>query len=490
MKANMRFARRSLIVLTLSLAANAFAASTLTGQTPVRQSVVTIANVTVVDVRNGRLLPDQTVVVTDGRIAAVSPAPDAQIPAGSAVIDGTARFLIPGLWEMHAHVVSSTLGLYIANGVTGVREMGTSLQSIDQNVALRQRIADGDVIGPRYVVGVTINNRAGSRNVVGAATAEAGRAAVDSLRRAGADFIKVYDGLSRETYLAIAAEARRQGIPFAGHVPGSVTLEEAARAGQRSFEHLVPFMPVVCSSRSAELGEAVAEAERLMSRSGPPDSLARAQLRSTMLLAVETYDEDRCRTEARRLAGLGGWHTPTLMAGMRRPQVHNDSVLQDPRLAYVPESLQRQWEQARSMYVSTYSESDTRNIYNNLLLRIVSVLHRENIGLLAGTDAPGVPWVYAGFSLHEELEHLVRAGLTPVEALRAATMEPARYLGLEDSIGVVEEGKLADLVLLDANPLEDITNTRRVYGVVSNGWYFDRAALDTLLEQARGGPAR
>jgi hypothetical protein len=220
MKANMRLAGRSLIVFTLCLAANAFGASTLTGQTSDRQTDVAIANVTVADVRNGRLLPDQTVVVTDGRIAAVSPASDARIPAGAAVIEGAGRFLIPGLWEMHAHLVSTTPGVYIANGLTGVREMGTSLQSIDQNVALRQRIADGDVIGPRYVVGVTINDRSGRESVVAAASAEAGRAAVDSLRRVGADFIKVYSGLSRETYLAIAAEARRQGIPFAGHVPG------------------------------------------------------------------------------------------------------------------------------------------------------------------------------------------------------------------------------------------------------------------------------
>lgn len=297
----------------------------------------------------------------------------------------------------------------------------------------------------------------------------------------------MYSGLSRETYLAIAAEARRQGIPFAGHVPGSVTLEEAARAGQRSLEHLAPFMLVVCSSRSTELGDAVAEVDRLMSASVVSDSLPRA-IRSTLMLAVETYDEDRCRTEVRRLAALGGWHTPTFMAWMRWPHVHNDSV-QDPRLAYVPADIRREWEQARSMSVSTFSESDLRD-FHNLLLRIVSVLHRENIGLLAGTDAPGAPWSYAGFSLHDELDHLVNAGLTPVEALRTATLEPARYFGMEDSIGVVEEGKLADLVLLDANPLEDIANTRRVYGVVADGRYFDRAALDALLEQARIEAAR
>lgn len=484
MKENVRPAPRFLAVLSIALIANAFAAAASRGQTPVSDTTVAIASVTVVDVRDGRLLPDQTVIVTGNRIASVSSAADARIPATAAVIDGAGRFLIPGLWDMHVHLVSTTLGLYIANGVTGVREMGTSYQSIGQNVDLRRRIAEGEVIGPRYLVGVTINGRPGRRlNVVGAASAEAGRAAVDSLRRAGADFIKVYDGLSRETYLAIAAEARRHGIPFAGHVPPSVTLEEAARSGQRSFEHLVPYMPVLCSSRSTELREATAEVNRRFGAPGPPDSLARAQLRSTMLLAVETYDEHRCRTQVRRLAAHGAWQTPTLTAGMRRPGVLDDSVLQDPRLAYVPVVVRRRWEQGRSMAASTYSESDLRDIHG-LLLRIVSVLHREGVGLLAGTDA-SAPFSYYGFSLHEELEYLVNAGLTPVEALRTATVEPARYFEMEDSIGVVEAGMLADLVLLDANPLEDITNTRRIHGVVANGRYFSRAALDRLLEQAR-----
>lgn len=473
----MKTIKTALILSSLLLLASGIAAS----------QPLAIINVTVIDVSDGIANPNMTVVVTGDRITALGSVDEIETPADARLIDGTGKFLIPGLWDMHVHFVSETLRLYIANGITGVREMGMSSQSIDKNDDLRRRIAEGEVIGPRYVVGVTINDRPGW-NVVGAATAEAGRTAVDSLRRAGADFIKVYGGLSRETYFAISAEARRQGIPFAGHVPDSVTVEEAARSGQRSFEHLITYLLLPCSSRSTDLRVALDELDRLPRSSGQSGSWW-AKVRSTMMLAVESYDEDRCHKAVRGLAAHGGWQTPTLMAGMRWPGVHNDSVVQDSRLAYLPTSVELEWKEKRSTYVAAISESDQRE-FHKLLLRLVSVLHSENIGLLAGTDAAGASFSYPGFSLHDELNHLVNAGLSPVEALRTATMEPARYFGMDDSIGVIEEGMLADLVLIDANPLEDITNTQKIHAVMANGRYFDRQALDRMLEEVERAAKR
>jgi hypothetical protein len=313
-----------------------------------------------------------------------------------------------------------------------------------------------------------------------------GRTAVDSLRGAGADFIKVYQRLDRDTYFAIADEAKRQGVPFAGHLPQAITLDEAGRSGQRSIEHLTlgnssGLLPL-CSSQEDALRRGAEEQFRLAVASSPNDPTVLPPRREWMKLAVESFDEERCLKELRRLAAHGTWHTPTLMAGMLRG-VHDDSILKDSRLDYATPGFRSQWETARQRYVSAFSETESAAFFR-LLLRIVSILQRASVGLLAGTDAPvASAFAVPGFSLHQELELLVRAGLTPIEALRTATLQPARYFGMEDAIGTVERGKLADLVLLSANPLEDIRHTQRIEAVVANGRYFDRTALETRYWQ-------
>ena len=469
-----------------------------TGQEPVRPASIAITGVAVIDVRGGQMLRDRTVVITGNRIANVASRRDARIPAGAQIVDGQGRFLIPGLWDMHVHQVRNFPTLYIANGVTGTREMGSPLP-LPETLALRQRIEQGEIVGPRFLTAgplvdgrPTVTNRIGIQ-VVGAMNAEEGRRAVDSLRRAGVDFIKVYQQLDRDTYFAIADEAKRQGIPFAGHLPHAITLDEAGRAGQRSVEHLTVGNPAgllpLCSSQADALRRGAEELFRLAVASSPNNPTALPARRDVMNLAVESFDEKRCLTELRRLATHRTWHTPTLMAGMQRG-VHDESILKDPRLDYADAVFRPQWETARSRYISIFSEAESAAFFR-VLRRIVSVLQRAGVGLLAGTDNPQAsPFAAPGFSLHQELELLVGAGLTPVEALRTATVNPARYFGLEDSLGTVQSGKLADLVLLNANPLEDIHHTQRIEAVVANGRYFDRAALDKLLAEAKANAAR
>jgi imidazolonepropionase-like amidohydrolase len=466
-----------------------------TGQELVRPASIAITGVAVIDVRGGQMLRDRTVVITGNRIADVASRTDARIPAGARVVDGQRRYLIPGLWDMHVHQVRNFLTLYIANGVTGVREMGMSALPLPETVALRKRIEQGQTIGPRFfAAGPTLDARPSSRiSEVSARDAEEGRAAVDALRRAGADFIKVYQLLDRHTYFAIAEEAKRQNIPFAGHLPEAITLEEAARAGQRSIEHLTlgnssGLLPL-CSSQETELRRRLEEQFRktVPSRRNDPSMLPGR--RELMKFTVDTFDEGRCLTGLRKLAPYKTWHTPTLMAGMRRG-VHDDSILQDPRLQYAATAFRRQWESTRPKYLAIFSESDTA-AFLDVLLRIVAAMQRAGVGLLAGTDGPVAAFFAApGFSLHQELELLVSAGLTPIEAIRTATLNPARYFGLEGSIGTVESGKLADLILLSANPLEDIHHTQRIEAVVANGRYFDRTALDKLLAEAKANAAR
>ena len=202
-----------------------------------------------------------------------------------------------------------------------------------------------------------------------------------------------------------------------------------------------------------------------------------------MRLAVDTYDEERCRSALDVLAGFETWHTPTLVMGMGYSGIHDPDMLRDPRLEYLSPAQRRRFESLREIYVSSSTEREVAD-YRRVIYGIVVNLQRAGVGLLAGTDATGGFPIH-GFGIHDELEELVSAGLTPAEALRTATLNPARYLGATDSLGTVEEGKLADLVLLEANPLEDIGNSRRISVVVANGRYFDRAALDELLAEVK-----
>ena len=257
-----------------------------------------------------------------------------------------------------------------------------------------------------------------------------GRRAVVMLKRRGADFVKVYSLLPRAAYFAIADEAKQQGIPFAGHVPDSVNAGEASDAGQKSIEHLSGIL-LACSTREAELRDALLEARAKSDAA----SLLRA-LHDIQTIGKQTYSDDKAEKLFSRFAQNQTWQVPTLTTA-RGPNAFN----------------------------------------------LVAAMRRAGVRFMAGTDAPN-PWAYPGVSLHEELNLLVRAGLTPMEALQTATINPAIYLGLQDSLGTVEKGKVADLVLLEANPLEDISNTRKISGVVIRGKLIGKQGLREMSAQA------
>jgi cytosine/adenosine deaminase-related metal-dependent hydrolase len=437
----------------------------------------------VIDVASGVTHSDKTVIVSGNRISFVGPAAGAKIPAGARVIDGRGRYLIPGLWDMHVHGFvyrfSDFAGpLMIANGVTGARDMG---YYVDTTLRWRTSIAAGLEVGPRLVVGARVDgpvNRAGFVSHV--VTEQDGARAVDTLSRkkdgsARADFIKTYSWIPRAAYFGIAAESRKLGVPFAGHVPYSVSAIEASNAGQRSFEHEDDLMRA-CSSRDSVLRAAFGDTTTLSAEG------QLGQMRSQAGVLRATYDPAKCRAVIATLARNHTWLTPTLI--VYQPYAHMfDSASTHPELAkYVPGIVQGGWMRRRaglapsdSMVVRSYFSFDrTRDLKN------------AGVKLLAGTDMPQA-FVYPGFSLHDELALLVRSGLTPLEALRAATYNPAEFLGALDSLGTVAQGKIADLVLLDADPLVDIRNTRRISAVIANGRLFDstaRAGLLTHVETA------
>ena len=423
-----------------------------TDAAPPPEPYVAITHVTVVDVAQGVLVPGQTVLVRGGRILKVGDTLQVNVPPRAQVVEGRGKFLIPGLWDMHVHAVfngdvaRSFLPAFVANGVTGVRDMGGKLDVLR---AARWAVLAGTFVGPRIVAaGVILDGPQPVDSSVSFAigTPDAGRAAVDSLARAGVDFIKVYTLLPRDAYFAVLREAARLHLPVAGHVPAGVTTLEAADSGQRSIEHLRDEVEPLCAVAT--------------------------QPACVRLLGV---------LRVRRT-----WLVPTLVVLRVKAILNDSSLVQDPRLGTVPALVRNAWEAIRrgkqGRPPAYWREKRTRFFAE---LALTGAAWRDSVPLLAGTDA-GALYTYPGSSLHEELAQLVRAGLTPAAALRAATLSPAEFLCETDSLGTVAAGKVADLVLLGADPLADIGNTRSIEAVVLRGRLFRRAALDSLA--GRGGP--
>jgi imidazolonepropionase-like amidohydrolase len=412
-----------------------------------------ITHVTVVDVAAGQLLPDQSVVVRGDRILRTGDAAGTGVPVGAMVVDGRGRFVIPGLWDMHVHalfdaeVARAFLPAFVAYGVTGVRDMGGKVNVMR---AARFAVLAGTLVGPRIVAAGAVLD--GPQPVdpsvsLAVGTPDQARTAVDSLANSGADFIKVYTLLPRAAYFAALREAARLHLPVAGHVPTDVTTREAADSGQRSIEHLRDEVEPLC--------KAAADA-------------ACGQLLDT-------------------LRAHHVWLVPTLVVLRTKAILDDSSLVQDPRLGAVPGLVRAAWDGIRagqSGRPPTYWREKRARFRGELAL--TGAAWRDSVALLAGSDA-GALYTFPGSSLHDELVQLVRAGLTPAAALRAATLGPAEFLGAADSMGTVALGKVADLVLLDADPLVDIRNTRSIRAVILHGRLFSRAALDSLLGSG-GGP--
>ena len=444
---------------------------------PPAQNAIAITHVSVIDVASGAIHPDNTVLVTGNRITYAGPAASATIPVGARVVDGRGKFLIPGLWDMHVHgfvhAFSDFAGpLMIANGVTGARDMG---YYVDTTLRWKSDISAGREIGPRLVVGARVDGPiTKARFIAPVVTDVDGVRAVDTLskKRGGArraDFIVTYSWVPRAAYFGIAGEAKKLGVPFAGPIPYSVSVVEASDAGQRSIEHEDDLMRACTSTDSL-----------LRARSADTTTFSAgilAMMRAQARIIRTSYDPVGCKQVIATVARNHNWVTPTLV--VYRPYVHAfDSAGTHPEWRkYVPGTVQAGW-----MYrASLVSPTDSIVIRSFFSFDRTRDLRDAGVKLLAGTDTPQ-PFVYPGFSLHEELELLVRSGLTPLEALRSSTYNPAEFLGALDSLGTVTQGKVADLVLLDADPLTDIRNTRRISLVIANGRVFDTPALAQLLK--------
>ena len=431
---------------------------------------IVINHVTVIDATGAPERPDSTVVVTNNRIAAIGPSRSVHRPTNAQVVNGTGKFLIPGLWDMHVHLdYKDYLPLFIANGVTGVRVMwGDPVHH-----QWREDIASSKLLGPRMMIASAVIDGPEPLwpSSVSVSTEAQARDAVVNAKKGDADFIKVYQFLPRDLYFAIADESKKQGLPFEGHVPNLISAEEASRAGQKSFEHLIGVLPS-CSTRSDEWHHA--EQSRMYS------PRLKAELNPAVVDEVlGSFSEEKAAALSSILRENGTWQCPTLTVLHMLGYGDDPSFRSDPRLKYMPARMVAWWDLT---YGGIRNQDDIAAARKEFQkdLEIVGIMQRLGVGILAGTDTQN-PFSLYGFSLHDELGFLVRAGLTPMQALQSATLNPARFFARERDLGTIEKGKFADLVLLDADPLIDIGNTRKIDAVLLDGNIFSRAALDEML---------
>ncbi len=433
-----------------------------------------ITNVVVVDVEAGCLRPHQTVVVNGDRIAAVGPAATIRPAVGATVIDGTGKFLLPGLWDMHVHIADPDMPpAFLRYGVTGVRHMFSLVPA----VAVRASDPATGGRGPRVVAATHLLD--GSKtgfpwllrgNVVVAETPDDARKAVRKIRDLGNDFLKIGNALPADAYYAAVAEAKALGMPVAGHVPFAVTALQCAAAGQRTIEHL----DGVAAASGVQSERWLAERRACLDAREP--NVAQSRVDHTAVL--DTPDPNREKAMLTAFISNGVWHVPTLVQTQAVGRLGDPAALPAAVEAELPEKTRLFWQRTYprpgevllAVFQKRFTAAELTVRREQFLgeQRLAGRLHRAGVKLLAGTDTP-YPLVVPGYALHQELGLLVGAGLTPAEALRTATLYPAQCLGREADLGSVAAGKYADLVLLTDDPIRDIANTRRIESVFVGG---------------------
>lgn len=484
--------RRLLVLPLLALLASCISASN-----DGASSLWVLDNVSVVDTRTGDIAAHMAVLIDGDTIVRV--APSARLRGAGRRVDGAGAFVVPGYNDMHAHPVQASeraaaLTMMLSNGITGFRQMASSPELLAERRAGSLNSPDSPELlvmpGALFVGPV-------------AATPELAIAEVDRQHAEGADFIKMID-VSRPAFFATLTEARRLGMPVAGHLPGSVTPEEAADAGMRAIEHLGPGENLLlsCSSDAEALRREVAAIPRPALTIVPgrvPQEVTERMLANTVLMTVlagggasldrlgrvvDSYSEERCRALAQRFVEHETWQVPTLVRTRQSAFGDDAAYRSDPNLRYVPAPTRRLWEELAQQFSARVTPEQKRAAQAALALqfRVVRLFDEAGVPMLAGSDFGG-QWGVAGFSLHQEFDLLNDAGLAPLRVLQMTTLYPARFLGREASMGTVEAGRGANLVLLSADPTAAVANLHAIQGVVRGGRYYSRAELDALQER-------
>lgn len=440
---------------------------------------VLIVNASVVDVEAGTIAEDQMILIEDGLISQVGAVLS---PEGHDIFDAAGNYLIPGLWDSHVHIFSTptepdtALPLYLINGVTGIRDMG-ALWPIAQQQALQASIEAGETMGPRLILsGAWVDAAPGSwPGMFLADTPAQAQAAVTQIAEEGWAAVKAYSMLDDVTYRALAEAARAAGLPLVGHIPEQVTLGTALAAGQAGMEHFGR-VAMACSTREAEMVTAVRDAVALDADLAEVFDL----MADRNAIILDSWEADLCRDVLARMADADLHVSPTLVVADF--YTGNWPAADAPRMQMIPAAIRETWDQP-DFRLEAMTEEVLALAEATIALdrEIFAMAAQAGVPILASTDASFAnPYLIHGVSLLDELDIYDRAGLTPQEALFTATVAPPRFFGLPDQDGTIAPGRRADLVLLEANPLEDLATLRRPRAVVVGGELLDRARLDEM----------
>ncbi|MEW6733672.1 MAG: amidohydrolase family protein, partial [Acidobacteriota bacterium] len=455
-----------------------------------------LTQVTLIDMTGAAAKADMTVVIQGNRIVTLGSSKQVRPPKDAQVINAQGKFLIPGLWDMHLHLTiipdqtvsrDVLVPLLVAHGVTGVRDMGGDWQRIQE---LRKSITDGQLLGPRIIApGPFVDGpQQPTDYVLPVNNEEEARQAVRKLKSQGVDFIKVQAGLSLPIWQAVIAEAKQQSILVAGHIPQQISAFEIARSTQQSVEHISPVLPgdagllLACSSKEAELRDEMLKIEKAAQEANADRQALRQRQRTLQMQMITTYNQEKCASLLSLLAKNHIVAVPTQIFGKRFAPLDASDLPMEDALRFAPRSMRERWANRRNAIIKNSTPEDFlfRKMIFEKSRSLVGAIHQAGVKLMAGTDAID-GYVLPGLSLHQELALMVEAGLTPMEALQTATYNPAKYLGMLNSIGTIEQGKIADLVLLEANPLENINNTQKIAAVILAGKLIDKAELQKIL---------
>ncbi len=466
---------------------------------------VVLSGVTVVDTRDGSLRTNMDIALEAGRIVGIAPVAAGPRDPAATTIDAAGRFVVPGYLEMHAHALeledpSDTLALMLANGITGFRQMSGSAKLLQQRQSGTLPLPQ-DSPALLAMPGAVLTP-------ANAGTAEAAIATVRDQEAAGADFIKV-GFVTPAVFFQAQAEANRLGIPMGGHLPTGIDVVAASDAGIRFIEHLGPGVGILaaCSTDEAGVRQALAALPPLAAPPAtipPPPGAPPAAFpspdpwlmrkfvmnpsaRSTpadmaiLQRAVSTFSDEKCRALAATFVADGTWQCPTLMRERTNELCDAPAFRDDPNLRYVDPSTVEEWaEVADAFGRRPPEERATFRAAYAVQLELTRLFDEAGVKMLAGSDVTGAAWEVPGFSLHQEFDELAKAGLSPLRVLQMTTLHGAEFLGTTADMGAVEAGKAADLVLLDANPIESVDNLHAIWGVVRAGQYYASADLEAM----------
>jgi hypothetical protein len=459
----------------------------LTAAAPDRVQPILVQKVTAIDPRTGHITPHTSIVIRGDRIDSVG-LPPTLPPPNALTIDGVGLFALPGLWDMHTHVNDDgawALPLAVASGVLGLRDMGAELENVER---WRRWIDAGEIVPAMRVTGPILTGAVDDpdRKLWRILDRPGAVHAVERLRDAHVDHVKVHDWLTRDVWRAVVDRARVAGIPVVGHVPARVDAVEVIAAGQRSIEHLGHAWGGLLLDVSADERELKGEFRQHMERSTTPHELAGFMSGERWDRIVRTYSTPKAAALARRFKERGTFLCPTLHSFAWLPRVHlGRSFAEDPRLAYLPPDRRAMLAQMITVTdAPSASEIDRAARVYDAQVRLLGAIRRAGGVILAGTDYAQYPLLFPGLSLHDELSTLVAAGLTPLEAVRAATSNAGLYLN-DERIGCLAVGCAGDLVLLKRNPLEHIANISAVHALVLRGHYISPQDREALLATAR-----